>query len=166
MARSSQHTIKRSSGWPAGLFAALVGLGASLWRSLYLGITSFRKSQYKGDVEYCRDLPDLSPAAAATDGGCHERVLLDISVQARPRTPTNWPIGQMSATVMSLASKGAIAIYPGPADLYDGIDLTTTNAASVAGRLGSDAATARKTEEDQHHRSSCRWRAMTSVRCC
>ncbi|OSH02241.1 hypothetical protein LMG11579_0288 [Bifidobacterium adolescentis] len=45
---------------------------------------------------------------------------------------------------MSLASKGAIAIYPGPAKLYDGIDLTTTNAASVAGRLGSDAATARK----------------------
>ena len=51
---------------------------------------------------------------------------------------------QMSSTVMSLASKGAIAIYPGPAKLYDGIDLTTTNAASVAGRLGSDAATARK----------------------
>lgn len=50
----------------------------------------------------------------------------------------------MSSTVMSLASKGAIAIYPGPAKLYDGIDLTTTNAASVAGRLGSDAATARK----------------------
>ena len=59
---------------------------------------------------------------------------------------------QMSATVMSLASKGAIAIYPGPVDLYNGIDLTTTSAASVAGMLGSNAASARKTEEDQHHR--------------
>ena len=45
---------------------------------------------------------------------------------------------------MSLASKGAIAIYPGPVDLYNGIDLTTTSAASVAGMLGSNAASARK----------------------
>ena len=51
---------------------------------------------------------------------------------------------QMSATVMSLASKGAIAIYPGSVDLYNGIDLTTTSAASVAGMLGSNAASARK----------------------
>ena len=111
--------------------------------SLYLGITSFRKSQYKGDVEYYRDLPYMSPAAAARMNdvmSASSSILGSGKIKKGDKLVNR----QMSSTVMSLASKGAIAIYPGPAKLYDGIDLTTTNAASVAGRLGSDAATARK----------------------
>ena len=120
----------------------LIGL-AFIMGSLYLGITSFRKSQYKGDVEYYRDLPYMSPAAAAR---MNDVMSASSSILGSGKIKNGDKLvnRQMSSTVMSLASKGAIAIYPGPAKLYDGIDLTTTNAASVAGRLGSDAATARK----------------------
>ena len=153
--RDKQHdqAVKRVTGWAV---SALIGL-AFIMGSLYLGITSFRKSQYKGDVEYYRDLPYMSPAAAAR---MNDVMSASSSILGSGKIKNGDKLvnRQMSSTVMSLASKGAIAIYPGPAKLYDGIDLTTTNAASVAGRLGSDAATARS--------SSCRWRAMTSVRCC
>ena len=127
------------TGWAV---SALIGL-AFIMGSLYLGITSFRKSQYKGDVEYYRDLPYMSPAAAARMNdvmSASSSILGSGKIKKGDKLVNR----QMSSTVMSLASKGAIAIYPGPAKLYDGIDLTTTNAASVAGRLGSDAATARK----------------------
>lgn len=139
--RSSQHTkaVKRVAGW---IFAALIGIALAV-AALYFAIVSFRKSQYKGDIEYWRDLPDLSPAAAAK---MEDIMSASSSIFGSGKTKNADKLvnRQMSSTVMSLASKGAIAIYPGPAKLYDGIDLTTTNAASVAGRLGSDAATARK----------------------
>lgn len=139
--RDKQHdqAVKRVTGWAV---SALIGL-AFIMGSLYLGITSFRKSQYKGDVEYYRDLPYMSPAAAARMNdvmSASSSILGSGKIKKGDKLVNR----QMSSTVMSLASKGAIAIYPGPAKLYDGIDLTTTNAASVAGRLGSDAATARK----------------------
>ena len=139
--RDKQHdqAVKRVTGWAV---SALIGL-AFIMGSLYLGITSFRKSQYKGDVEYYRDLPYMSPAAAAR---MNDVMSASSSILGSGKIKNGDKLvnRQMSSTVMSLASKGAIAIYPGPAKLYDGIDLTTTNAASVAGRLGSDAATARK----------------------
>ncbi len=75
--RDKQHdqAVKRVTGWAV---SALIGL-AFIMGSLYLGITSFRKSQYKGDVEYNRDLPYMSPAAAArmNDVGGRERVIFD-----------------------------------------------------------------------------------------
>lgn len=139
--RDKQHdqAVKRVTGWAV---SALIGL-AFIMGSLYLGITSFRKSQYKGDVEYYRDLPYMSPAAAAR---MNDVMSASSSILGSGKIKNGDKLvnRQMSSTVMSLASKGAIAIYPGPAKLYDGNDLTTTNAASVAGRLGSDAATARK----------------------
>lgn len=139
--RDKQHdqAVKRVTGWAV---SALIGL-AFIMGSLYLGSTSFRKSQYKGDVEYYRDLPYMSPAAAAR---MNDVMSASSSILGSGKIKNGDKLvnRQMSSTVMSLASKGAIAIYPGPAKLYDGIDLTTTNAASVAGRLGSDAATARK----------------------
>ena len=47
--RSSQHTkaVKRVAGW---IFAALVGIALAV-AALYFAIVSFRKSQYKGDIE-------------------------------------------------------------------------------------------------------------------
>lgn len=139
--RSSQHTkaVKRVAGW---IFAALIGIALAV-AALYFAIVSFRKSQYKGDIEYWRDLPDLSPAAAAK---MEDIMSASSSIFGSGKTKNADKLAnrQMSATVMSLASKGAIAIYPGPVDLYNGIDLTTTSAASVAGMLGSNAASARK----------------------
>ena len=139
--RSSQHTkaVKRVAGW---IFAALIGIALAV-AALYFAIVSFRKSQYKGDIEYWRDLPDLSPAAAAK---MEDIMSASSSIFGSGKTKNADKLAnrQMSATVMSLASKGAIAIYPGPVDLYNDIDLTTTSAASVAGMLGSNAASARK----------------------
>lgn len=139
--RDEQHdeATKRVTGWVG---SALIGL-AFIAGSLYLGITSFRKSQYKGDIEYCRDLPHMSPAAAARMDDVMSESFAILG-SGKTKDDDKLVNRQMSATVMSLASKGAIAIYPGPAKLYDGIDLTVTDAASVAGMLGSDAATARK----------------------
>lgn len=139
--KSSQHTkaVKRVAGW---VLTALIGVALAA-AALYFAIVSFRRSQYKGDIEYWRDLPDLSPAAAAK----MEDVMSSSSSifgSGKTRNADKLANRQMSATVMSLASKGAIAIYPGPADLYDGIDLTTASAASVAGMLGSNTASARK----------------------
>ena len=84
--------------------------------SLYLGITSFRKSQYKGDVEYYRDLPYMSPAAAAR---MNDVMSASSSILGSGKIKNGDKLvnRQMSSTVMSLASKGAIAIYPGPAKL-------------------------------------------------
>ncbi len=50
--RSSQHTkaVKRVAGW---IFAALIGIALAV-AALYFAIVSFRKSQYKGDIEYWR----------------------------------------------------------------------------------------------------------------
>lgn len=139
--RDKQHdqAVKRVTGWAV---SALIGL-AFIMGSLYLGITSFRKSQYKGDVEYYRDLPYMSPAAAAR---MNDVMSASSSILGSGKIKNGDKLvnRQMSSTVMSLASKGAIAIYPGPVDLYNGIDLTTTSAASVAGMLGSNAASARK----------------------
>ena len=61
--KSSQHTkaVKRVAGW---VLTALIGVALAA-AALYFAIVSFRRSQYKGDIEYWRDLPDLSPAAAA-----------------------------------------------------------------------------------------------------
>lgn len=127
------------AGW---IFAALIGIALAV-AALYFAIVSFRKSQYKGDIEYWRDLPDLSPAAAAK---MEDIMSASSSIFGSGKTKNADKLAnrQMSATVMSLASKGAIAIYPGPVDLYNGIDLTTASAASVAGMLGSNAASARK----------------------
>lgn len=146
--RDKQHdqAVKRVTGWAV---SALIGL-AFIMGSLYLGITSFRKSQYKGDVEYYRDLPYMSPAAAARMNdvmSASSSILGSGKIKKGDKLVNR----QMSSTVMSLASKGAIAIYPGPAKLYDGIDLTTTNAAPVAAaRLRRRNRT--QDEEDQHHR--------------
>ncbi|MZJ03066.1 DUF2207 domain-containing protein, partial [Enterococcus durans] len=124
--RSSQHTkaVKRVAGW---IFAALIGIALAV-AALYFAIVSFRKSQYKGDIEYWRDLPDLSPAAAAK---MEDIMSASSSIFGSGKTKNADKLAnrQMSATVMSLASKGAIAIYPGPVDLYNGIDLTTASAA-------------------------------------
>ncbi len=143
-------SIRRpSSGWPAG-YSRPWSASRLLVAALYVDIVSFRKSQYKGDIEYWRDLPDLSPAAAAK---MEDIMSASSSILGSGKTKNADKLAnrQMSSTVMSLASKGAIAIYPGPVDLYNGIDLTTTSAASVAGMLGSNGAPAAN-EEDQHHR--------------
>ena len=42
---------------------------------------------------------------------------------------------EMASTMMSLVSKGAIAVYPGKAELYRGIDMSRANSAGLAQML-------------------------------
>lgn len=95
-------------------------------------IRSIRASQYHGGIEYWRDPPDMSPASAAKLMG----VLAGPSgLGGRDSSIRN---RQMSSTVMSLASKGAIAIYPGPAELYVGYDMSATSATTLAAMIASN----------------------------
>ncbi|WP_314686530.1 DUF2207 family protein [uncultured Bifidobacterium sp.] len=93
-------------------------------------VRSNRLARYRGDIEYRRDPPDMSPASAAA--------LLSLVGDAS--SGSSLTTRQMSATVLSLVSKGAIAVYPGSAALYQGMDLARASAASVAAALHSDAA--------------------------
>ena len=45
---------------------------------------------------------------------------------------------QMTATMLSLASKKAIAIYPGPSSLYRVVDMSNADNVRLAGMIGAD----------------------------
>lgn len=84
--------------------AAILTLLASLWA--ILGARSTHKnSQYLGPLDYWRDLPPMSPGAAAH--------VLNV---AEPRKKLNDRV--VSATILSLASKKAILLLPGKSQYY------------------------------------------------
>ena len=74
---------------------------------------SVKAARYQGDIEYWRDPPALSPASAA-------KLMQVVDGVGASETEGR----AMSATMLSLASKRAIAIYPGSVDRYRGVDLT------------------------------------------
>jgi uncharacterized membrane protein YgcG len=89
--------------------AAVIVLLAA-W-TLFTALSTHRKSQYRGNLEYFRDLPPLSPAATTK--------LLDIIDRGTIPKPGNSTPEALSSTILSLASKKAIALLPGSSDLYD-----------------------------------------------
>ena len=97
-----------------------------------LALRSFNRSQYHGDIEYWRDEPEMSPASAAE--------LLHIVADKHSKTLSS---RKMSASVLSLASRGAIAIYPGVAAMYQGIDMSQANNADIARLIANDPARTR-----------------------
>ena len=100
--------------------------------AVVLALHSFDRSQYHGDIEYWRDEPEMSPASAAE--------LLYIVDNKHSKTLSS---RKMSASVLSLASRGAIAIYPGPAAMYRGIDMSRSRNADIAQLISNDPARAR-----------------------
>lgn len=97
-----------------------------------LALRSFNRSQYHGDIEYWRDEPEMSPASAAE--------LLHMVDDKHSKTLLS---RKMSASVLSLASRGAIAIYPGVAAMYQGIDMSQANNADIARLIANDPARTR-----------------------
>lgn len=97
-----------------------------------LALRSFNRSQYHGDIEYWRDEPEMSPASAAE--------LLHMVDGKHSKTLSS---RKMSASVLSLASRGAIAIYPGVAAMYQGIDMSQANNADIARLIANDPARTR-----------------------
>lgn len=106
---------------------AVLGLLAVIW-GIVASIRSNKAARYRGDIEYYRDPPDMSPASAAK--------LLSVADEGNSRSLTS---RQMSATVLSLASKKAISIFPGPASTYVGIDMSHANSAQLGTMLSADA---------------------------
>ena len=74
---------------------------------VWAAIASNRRAQYHGDIEYWRDQPGISPASAA-------RLITLVDASATGSSSDR----ELTATMLSLAVKKAIAIYPGPADMY------------------------------------------------
>lgn len=102
----------------AGLALFVIGMVAA--------VRSYRESQYHGDIEYWREPPDMSPASAAK--------MADVMGLSKSSVDSL----QMTATMLSLASKKAIAIYPGPSSLYRGIDMSNADNVRLAGMIGAD----------------------------
>ena len=100
--------------------------------AVVLALRSFDRSQYHGDIEYWRDEPEMSPASAAE--------LLHMVDDKHSKTLSS---RKMSASVLSLASRGAIAIYPGVAAMYQGIDMSQANNADIARLIANDPARTR-----------------------
>ncbi|WP_051867208.1 DUF2207 domain-containing protein [Bifidobacterium crudilactis] len=95
------------------------------YKAVRSAFVTYRKSRYSGDVEYWRDPPEMSPASAAQ---------LNDMLQG---SASNQSSRQMAASVLSLASKRAISIYPGPVSSYFGVDLLNTPDASISGMLSN-----------------------------
>lgn len=91
-------------------------------------IRSVKEAKYKGDIEYWREPPAMSPAAAAQ--------LYDVVAGSKANAAT-LDDREMASTMMSLISKGAIAVYPGKAELYQGIDMSKADSVSLAQMLAS-----------------------------
>lgn len=102
------------------IIAGVLGL-ALVCLGLAAAIRSNRDAQYRGDVEYWRDPPEMSPASAAA--------LLAIM---QPVPAKRLASRQLAATVMSLASKHAIAMLPGAVEDYQGLDVMNMQAQEVS----------------------------------
>lgn len=89
-------------------------------------VSSNREATYHGGIEYWRESPQVSPASAAH--------LIDVVDDSKGEQSSR----AMTATVLALVVKKALAVYPGPADMYRGIDLSRANAADMARMISSD----------------------------
>lgn len=114
---------------------------------LVMGVVSVaitnRKSSHKRDIEYFRDVPGVSPASAAmlhcvAEG---DDYALNGNIQSRQNAS--------AATVLSLVNKHFIALYPGKAAWYDGLDLTHPDNAEILHRSRDGAARDMKSSATQ-----------------
>lgn len=99
------------------------GLCVGAWIS---AIRQRQRTHYRGPIEYWRDLPQMSPAAAAK-----------LCSVLAPEGKGSWDDKAMAATVMSLMSKGAIGVYPGQSARYRGIDMSRPDVVHLAQMLDS-----------------------------
>lgn len=81
-----------------------------------------RRAQLETIMPYWRGLPPMSPGAAALVYDTVNGVTTDRRLIGR----------QLSATMLSLVTKGFARMYPGTVDMYRGIDLLRTDAAVLA----------------------------------
>lgn len=103
------------------LVIAMIVLGVLLIVWAMVGaFVSYRNSQYRGGMQYWREPPALSPAAAARMNSVIEQTGAS-EVNAR----------SLSSTLLSLASKHCIMLAPGPQDWYTDIDVMRSDQSTV-----------------------------------
>lgn len=120
----SQHqkAVVRVVIWIVSL---VIGIGSCVLAIIAV-IQSNKAARYRGGLEYWRDRPSLSPASAAR--------MIDIIGEAKGTQSSR----SMTATILALAAKHAIAIYPGPASNYKGIDMSTADPVQISHMIASD----------------------------
>lgn len=96
-------------------------------------LRSRRAARLTSDIDYWRTVPAMTPGAAA--------VLWTKLGRAPSASRTS---REMAATMMSLIDKKYIAVYPGEAKRYAGIDLSRVGAAEIARMLASGETNPRK----------------------
>lgn len=100
----------------------IVGALAALI-ALVLAVRTNIKAMYWRHVDYQRDLPGISPVCASELCGIVDGYRSsDQAIAAR----------DVTATLLSLASKKAIGLYPGNAEIYRDFDLTSASLPGVA----------------------------------
>ena len=92
-----------------------IGLGISLIALIMaiFGFVRVRLAVRSRDAMYVHDIPQIGPVNVA-------RIASIMGLAPKH----GYDHRQTAATLLSLAAKGAIAIYPGPASLYGGVELT------------------------------------------
>lgn len=108
------------------IVSIVLGIALCAW-GIWAVISSNRRAQYRGSVEYWRDQPGISPASAA-------RLIRVVD----PSTRQSDEDRQLTATMLSLAVKKAIAIYPGPSDMYRGIDMSQATPVGLSQMIAAD----------------------------
>ncbi|WEV75123.1 DUF2207 domain-containing protein [Bifidobacterium sp. ESL0800] len=99
------------------------------------------EASYRGEVDYYRDIPQITPVAAA-----HLMDILEGSPSSRfgsrvvgTKYVRRLASRQMAAAMLSLTRKKLIAIYPGKAEWYEGLDLAQADSSQVAQRVRGNA---------------------------
>ena len=90
-------------------------------------VSSNREATYRGGIEYWRESTSSQPCLRSAH-------LIDVVDDSKGEQSSR----AMTATVLALVVKKALAVYPGPADMYRGIDLSRANAADMARMISSD----------------------------
>lgn len=132
------------SKWMVGQVANIVWLvvsilaviGAFAYAIRQFSITS-RKAADHDEIDYYRDIPEITPVAAARlmeilEGSAGSRLM---GMKSRSRYEGKMLSRQMAATLLSLLRKGLIAIYPGASEWYVGLDLSRVNSGQLAERV-------------------------------
>ncbi|WP_340505234.1 hypothetical protein [Bifidobacterium breve] len=125
-----------------------IGLGISLI-ALIMAIFRFvrvRLAVRSRDAMYVHDIPQIGPVSVA-------RIASIMGLAPKH----GYDHRQTAATLLSLAAKGAIAIYPGPASLYGGVELTGLAANAAVGFAGG--------ESDAEWERGCGFGALGPVSC-
>ncbi|WEV46442.1 DUF2207 domain-containing protein [Bifidobacterium sp. ESL0690] len=107
---------KRDDELKDAVALALIAMAVAVAMVIY----NNRKIRYRGTVDYFRDIPPISPAAAAKLMGVLEP-MGNHAMRSR----------RMSATLLSLASKKLIALYPGRMQWYEGIDMGASSVQQI-----------------------------------